>query len=499
VREKSKITLRTVAALKAASRDYFIWDADVIGFGLKVNAGGKKVYVLQYRFQQRTRRYVIGTHGAPWTPELARAEAQRLLGSVNSHVDVQSEKLNKRLDPTVAELCDQYLKIGLATKKLSAVDAARSDIENHIKPLLGSRKAAGVSRADIEKLLIDVANGATARAQKGEKRRSLRRVRGGKGAANSVVMTLKAAFSWGIPNGIRDDNPTDKVAKFPENKRERFLSAAELVRLGEVLAAADSLGVESCYAIAAIRLLAMTGCRRNEILELKRNYIDYPNRCLRLPDSKTGAKVVHVGPEVLGLLRSIPEVAGNPYVLPGRNGEGHLVCLQKAWERIRKAADLTDVRLHDLRHSFASFGANSGDSLLIIGALLGHRSAKSTERYAHLAATPVKEAASRISGEIAQLLGAAVDQEGEPGDLTLASQEELAVLRPVVGDVIKARYLDTRAVAARVGMTVGTLQTYRWMGIGPPFQKIGRRVVYSEHLVDQWIRTSAAAKLMIAD
>ena len=490
--KRTKLTVRLVASLKAKNADYFVWDSEVIGFGLKVNAGGRRVYVLQYRHQGRSRRYAIGAHGSPWTPETARAEATRLLGSVASDVDVQAEKLEKRLDLTIAELCDHYVEFGLATKKQGSIDAARCDLNNHVKPTLGSRKAASVTRADIEKLLVDVATGATGRTKKSGKKRGLSRVRGGKGAANSVIATLSAAFSYGIANGVRPDNPVTGVAKYTERKLERFLSGEELIRLGEVLMAADAIGVENIYATFAIRLLVMTGCRRNEILTLKRSYLDAPNKCLRLPDSKTGAKIVHIGDSVIALLRSIPEVTGNPYFLPGPGSDGHIVNLQKVWVRVRKAAGLEDVRIHDLRHSFASFGANTGDSLLIIGALLGHRNHKSTERYAHLAAHPVKEAAQRISAEIGSLLGAPVPTEGNAADLTEAAPEDLAPVTSILGEVIRTKWLDTRTASLRCGRSVSTLETYRWMGIGPPFHKIGKRVVYAEHLLDRWSASPAA-------
>jgi len=166
---------------------------------------------------------------------------------------------------------------------------------------------------------------------------------------------------------------------------------------------------------------------------------------------------------------------------------------------LRKAAGLDDVRIHDLRHSFASFGANAGDSLLIIGALLGHRSAKSTERYAHLAAGPVQDAAQRISGDIAQLLGRPPVCSDEITDFTALTKVEVEPVRTVLGDAIKARWLDTIAVADRLGLTVKTLQTYRWLGVGPPFQKIGRRVVYSEDLIERWRTTPAARALASGD
>jgi predicted DNA-binding transcriptional regulator AlpA len=297
--------------------------------------------------------------------------------------------------------------------------------------------------------------------------------------------------------GIRLDNPAIGVKKFPGKKMERFLSPAELARLGETLAAADALGVESTFAIAAIRLLILTGCRRNEILTLKRSYIDTHHRCLRLPDSKTGAKIVHLGAPAMKVIVGIPYVEGNPYLLPGKKDGTRVTDLQSAWVRIRRTAGIEDVRIHDLRHSFASVGASNGDSMLIIGALLGHRSTKTTERYTHLSDHPLKSAADRISDEIARQLdetlsvtvGAAADIEDPFAAFwALQSQIDTPSPDPVLGAIIKTRWLDTPAVAAMLGMTVGTLQTYRWLGTGPAFRKIGRRVVYSAEAVVAWAK-----------
>jgi integrase len=226
--------------------------------------------------------------------------------------------------------------------------------------------------------------------------------------------------------GYRRDNPVRGIRRYPSRKAERFLSSAELKALGDVLTAAEkawsayqtslatwhaggctgprpkaSNEVVTPTVVAAIRLLLFTGCRKSEILTLKWAHVDFERSCLRLPDSKTGSKVVLLGAPALLLLDSLPRTADNPHVLPGAKSGGHLVGLPKAWERVREASGLTDVRLHDLRHSFASAGAAVGDSLLIIGKLLGHRDAKTTARYAHLADHPLKAAADRISSAIA--------------------------------------------------------------------------------------------------
>jgi integrase len=173
-----------------------------------------------------------------------------------------------------------------------------------------------------------------------------------------------------------------------------------LAKLGEALVAAERVG-ENKRAIAAIRLLILTGARKSEILGARWEWIDIARGYLHLPDSKTGEKLVPLGAPALAVIAAQPRVQGNPYLLPSVKKDMHYVGLPKAWERIRARAGLDDVRLHDLRHAFASVGASGGDSLLVIGALLGHRDAKTTQRYAHLQDDPVRAAANRISGTIA--------------------------------------------------------------------------------------------------
>jgi predicted DNA-binding transcriptional regulator AlpA len=198
------------------------------------------------------------------------------------------------------------------------------------------------------------------------------------------------------------------------------------------------------------------------------------------------------------VIAGIPEITGNPFLLPGKTDGTHVTDLQSAWERIRRAAGLEDVRLHDLRHSFASVGAATGDSMLIIGALLGHSSPKTTARYTHLADHPLKSAADRISEAIERYLA---DGNPDLADLPLAvgeaggyasDVETRPELDAVLGAVSRTRWLDTPQAAARLGLTVGTLQTYRWMGTGPTFRKVGRRVVYAAEALDSWKAAYAA-------
>ena len=290
---KTKITKRTVDSTQPGNRDTFIWDVDVTGFGLKVTPKRNRFYVLQRRVGGRTRRYTIGKHGSPWTPDMARNEAIRLLGQIANGKDPAEAKAEAKRNISVAQLCDLYLSEGCETKKPSSVETDRSKIARHIVPLLGRKAIRAVSRADIERFMADVADGKTARDERtGFRGRAI--VRGGKAAANRALATLSSIVSFAVNRGLLPHNPAMGVKRFKNGHRERFLSPAELARLGEALAQAERDG-ENPYAVAAVRLLMLSGCRRNEVLSLEWDWIDFERAALRLPDSKTGAKAVALG------------------------------------------------------------------------------------------------------------------------------------------------------------------------------------------------------------
>lgn len=423
-----KITLRNVKTVRPDRTDSFLWDTEIKGFGLKTTPSGSKVYVLQYRMGGRgtpVRRYTIGRHGAPWTPDKAREEALRLLGRVADGADPAHEKSQARKDLTIGELCDFYLTEGCNTKKPSTLAIDRSNIERHIKPLLGKKKLGNLARADIERFLRDVAAGKTAadirrtrpdgcesdKASDGNgkiiysdaiKPRGRAVVEGGKAIATRSVAVLGAVLSFAVRRGLRADNPVRGVKLFKGQHRERFLSAPEIARLGEALTAAEREGVNP-VAIAAIRLLLLTGARRGEILTAQRDWVDFERAALRLPDSKSGPKWIPLGAPALKIIAGLPEVEGNPYLLPGE-GKKHFVGLPRIWRRIADKAGLTGVRIHDLRHSFASVAIAGGDSLFLVGKVLGHRQARTTEVYAHLQNDPVLAVADRAANTIAAAL-----------------------------------------------------------------------------------------------
>jgi integrase len=224
--------------------------------------------------------------------------------------------------------------------------------------------------------------------------------------ANRAVLFLSSFFSWCERHGLRDknSNPAVGVEKFKEKRRERFLSDRELSRLGIALARAERKQTETPWALAAIRLLLFTGMRRNEVLTLRWQHVDTSKAMVFLPDSKTGSRAVYLSAPALAVLNSLPRVAKNPYVIVGEKAGKHLINLRKTWVRICKVARLKDVRLHDLRHSYASVGASGGVSLPIIGKLLGHSQGATTERYSHLSADPVRAANEAVGSQIAAML-----------------------------------------------------------------------------------------------
>jgi len=402
-----KLTKTVIDGATPRERDYFIWDRDLKGFGLKVSKGGRKSYVCQYRTgggrAGASRRMTIGAHGSPWTPDAARAEARAILGRVANGEDPALEKQEKKKEIRFSELCDLYLSEGCATKKASTIATDKGRIERHIKPLLGRKKVKEISRADVKRFLKNVAEGKTATDVKTRKRgRAI--VTGGKGTASRTVGLLGGIFSYAIDCGLVDVNPVRGVKRFPDRKGDRYLSQSELVTLGEALRDAELKGVNPS-AIAILKLLIFTGARKGEIESLKWSYVDIETGHLRLPDSKTGQKVIPLNAGSMQILSKLDHLEGSDFVFPASRGDGHYLGIPKAWRRIRKSAGLENVRLHDLRHSFASIAVSGGASLPIIGALLGHADAAITHRYAHLNADPLKAVSETVGERIAAAMG----------------------------------------------------------------------------------------------
>jgi integrase len=400
-----KITKSEVDKLTSSEKEVLYWDEGLRGFGIKLSKAGAKTYIVQYRTPGgrlgKSRRVSIGRHGAPWTPEQARAEAKRILGEAALGRDPAAAKQTFRQMPTVAELCDKYLAEGTGTKKGSTLATDRGRIERHIKPLLGNRKVSEVTQADVKRFLKQIADGATATDVKTTKLRGRARVTGGKGTASRTVGLLGGIFTYAIELGLTTENPARGVKRFPDKKNQRFLSADELARLGKALRDAEDQGVNS-KALNIIKLLAFTGARRGEIERLRWSEVDLPGRRLVLADSKTGQKAMPLNSAAVDILSRLSAEGSDrsSYVFKATNGRGFYGGMPRAWKALKANADLEDVRLHDLRHSFASVGVENGTPLFVVGALLGHGDHATTQRYAHLSNDPIAAASEQIGTAI---------------------------------------------------------------------------------------------------
>lgn len=388
-----KITKRFVDAATPADKEFFLWDDELKGFGLRVYSSGRKMYLVQYRASGRLRRVNIGLHG-PVTPEIARREAMRHLSSVRLGADPAGERDRRKASPTMKEFGKRFLADHVALHcKASTYREYERSIDLFINPKFGSHRIIDITRADVvglHQVMKDIPYQAN---------RTL--------GVLSIMFTV--AHSWEVR--IDGVNPCWKVKRYREEKRERYLTPDELARLGKVLnEAKDEPEAASC-----IRLLLLTGCRLSEIQTLKWRYVDYLNGVLRLPDSKTGAKLVPIGKAAIEALKAIPKIDGNPYVITGRKEGQHLTDMQKPWRRLRKRAGLDDLRIHDLRHSFASDALQLGQDLTMIGRLLGHTQVQTTARYAHLKTDPVRSAADTVSDAVAQALARPVTEDDEEG------------------------------------------------------------------------------------
>jgi integrase len=415
---RGKITKRAVDDLAAnANAEVVLWDQEVRGFGIRARVGGAKTYILHYRAGTGRgaplRKLTIGKHGSPWTPDMARTEAKRLLGLIASGEDPAERRADERKALAVSELCDLYLAEGATHKKPSTLKADRGRIVHHIKPLLGRRRVDKITRGDVERMLVDVKTGKTSAPRPKEgKRRPGSIVTGGSGVSAQCVALMGTLLAFAVTRGLRPDNPAHGVKKPPVRKMERFLSEDEIARLAIALdAEANRTG--NPYPAAAIKLLLLTGGRRGEIIGLQWQHVDFERRCLRLPDSKTGAKVIYLNAPALEVLAGLPRMSTNSHVVPGKREGAPLVGIDKVWFRVRAAAGLQDVRLHDLRHSFASMGVAGGLSLPVIGALLGHKHAATTARYAHLSADPLRAANDVVGTRITAAMKRKPDAHGD--------------------------------------------------------------------------------------
>ncbi len=405
---QEKISKQTVDALKCpSSKDRkFLWDSKVTGFGVCAFPSGKKVYVAQYRQHGRSHRVAIGEHGR-LTPEQARSEAKKLLGRVETGADPIAERMAERAVRTFKAVADDFLALHVASKRKSrTAEEYRNLLKNHVLPAIGSKRILDVRRADVARL-----HGKMQHVPY---------------QANRALALVSAIWNWAARNGevVLADNPAKGIERYREHNREQFLTTEELARLGDVLRRAETRGLPyqvddakpkakharkpedrivkfDPFAVAAIRLLILTGARLREILGAQWRHVDLERGILFLPDSKTGRKPIYLSAAAQSVLASLPRIAGNEHIIAGAKDGAPRADLNKPWRAVIKAAGLEGLRLHDLRHSFASFGAGASLGLPIIGKLLGHSQAATTHRYAHLDADPLRRAADQIGATIA--------------------------------------------------------------------------------------------------
>lgn len=375
-----KLTKRTVEQAEVGNVEALIWDNEIKGFGLRIYPSGKKTYIVQYRKGHRTRRLTLGQHG-PLTADDARKLAMQYLGDVAKGNDPSSERQQARRAPTVSALCDRFLSEYVEQHcKPTTLRGYGTIISKHIKPKLGSFLIADVKRKDISDLHFAM--------------------RETPYHANRTLAVLSKMFNvaedWGMR--VEGTNPTRRIKKYREEEKKRYLSEQEQSRLGEVFHKVLAEGSETQYVVSAFMLLMLTGCRRNEIQTLKWENVHYAH--LDLPDSKTGRRRIPLPREASDILSALPRQPENPHVILGETDHGHITDLERPWRRIREIANLTDVRIHDLRHTYASVAMQDGIDPFTLKEILGHRNLTTTLRYAHLADDAVQKAAGSVAARL---------------------------------------------------------------------------------------------------
>ena len=379
-RSDVKLTKRVVDALSVEKSDAAFWDRELAGFGVRVYATGRKVYVVQSRGPWGPKRVTLGRHGELSCDE-GRKQAALIIDRIKRGEEPEPKPPEAEL--TLAGLAERFMRDHAGTRcKPDTARTYRSLIENHLEPALGGLAVAQVGRAEVAAL-----------------HHGLRATPTMANAALGLLSKMfKMAEAWGLlPAG---SNPCRGLRRYRTRKRERFLTQDEFRRLGRALSDLEAEGRTWPAAMAAIRLLALTGCRRSEILSLRWDDVDRTAGELRLKEAKAGPRMVPLTAPVKRVLEGIPRSPEDPWVISSNHGRGRLGNLSYYWGTVRERAGLDDVRIHDLRHSYASRALALGESLSAIGRLLGHRHVVSTARYAHLMRDAEKAAAARVGESI---------------------------------------------------------------------------------------------------
>ncbi|MCF8882699.1 site-specific integrase [Erythrobacter sp. SN021] len=414
---KVRLTKTIVDTAVPTAKRYAVWDSELAGFAVRIEPTGTKSFVVRYRADGGGRtapqRYVtIGRFGN-LTVEEARKKAKKVLGQIAVGEDPAAARNSKRVEMKVAALVDLYeaegcyiqrgVRQGEPMKPLTK-QYTIGRLRHHVVRLLGHKRITELTAGDTERFFRDVESGKSRKDEKvGPRKRIL--VRGGPGAARKVFRDLSAMYSFAVRRGLVEVNPCDKaVVRKTDGRRTRFLSLAEVRKLGEACDALEKEGLNS-KALIITRLWILTGCRRQEIVELKWSEVDFERGLLTLADSKTGQSVRPLAGAAIGLLKGISRSYASDYVFPAECGEGYFQGTKKLWPKIVSKAGLTDVTPHTLRHTMGAIATSSGEALAMTGAILGHANMRSTMIYAHVDHDPMKAAADRVGIKIADALG----------------------------------------------------------------------------------------------
>ena len=379
---KSRITISVINEMNPGQ---VVWDSELSGFGVRKQSRAVS-YILKTRINGRQKWVTIGKHGSPWTPGTARKEAVILMREASVGHDVTAIRKAKQEKINLEQLAAEFEEDHIEKLKPKSRHEYKRIIKQYIVPTLGNRQVEVITKGDVSKLH--------------RKRAHTPRM------ANLIISILSKMMSWAEEYGYRQEgtNPCKGIKKYRETKRQRYLSIQELSRLGSAIREAEEENLIGTFAATAIRLLIFTGARQGEILNLKWEYVDMPRKRLWLPDSKTGQKAISLNEQAIEELKSLPRLNNNPHVIVGHRIGRHLVNISKPWIIVRDKAGLKDVRMHDLRHSFASVAVASGASLPMIGKLLGHTQTQTTARYAHLADEPIDQ----LNQEVGDVIGRAM-------------------------------------------------------------------------------------------
>jgi hypothetical protein len=404
------LTKRALDAAEPREAEYFLWCGSLAGFGARVYPSGKKVFIAQVRVGRATRRVKIGAFG-PFTVDQARDRARAIIQMAADGCDPQREKQAARAAITVAELCERYIEAARAglvitrfkrPKRPATVAIDEGRISRHIVPLIGTIPARDLRRADVQRMADAIASGKTAGVFKG-KPRGRAVVTGGTGTAARVIEFLGGIFSWAekrdlVPPGWR---PTRGVETARGEAKDRTLSVGELRALGQALKRRQNA---IPAAVAALRLVALTGLRREEACGLRWREVDDAGQCLRLEGTKTGRSTRPIGRPAMALLHALAREDGVEWIFP-RGDRQASADMKKFFAELFDAAGLADVRSHDLRRTFGSIAADEGFGDATIAELLGHaRRGVTARHYIRRPDSALIAAADKVAARIAAAL-----------------------------------------------------------------------------------------------